>query len=65
MTGLEWENFRKLDNEEYIVEKNKEFIKYYQEKKKMGYSPILNLKEIEKLINEITLFLNLNILKKC
>lgn len=56
MTGLEWENFHKLDNEEYIIEKNKEFIKYYQEKKKNGYNPILTLTEIQTLINEITSF---------
>lgn len=29
MTGLEWENFEKYDNKEYIVEQNTEFIKYY------------------------------------
>ena len=28
MTGLEWENFEKYDNKEYIVEQNTEFIKY-------------------------------------
>lgn len=34
MTGLEWENFEKYDSNEYIVEKNTEFIKYYEEKVK-------------------------------
>ena len=56
MTGLEWENFVKLDNEEYILEKNEEFIKYYKKKKKEGYRSILDLKQMQVLINEITQF---------
>ena len=56
MTGKEWENFKKIDNEEYIIEKNEEFIKYYNEKKKEGYRPILDLKQMQVLINEITQF---------
>lgn len=56
MTGLEWENFEKLDSKEYLVENNQEFLKYFYDKIKNNYSPILDLKEIQQLINEITNF---------
>ena len=56
MTGLEWENFEKLDRKEYIVDKNNEFLKYYYDKITKGYSPILNLGEIQELIDNITKF---------
>lgn len=56
MTGLEWDNFRKLDSEEYIILKNEDFLKYYQEKCTKGYYPILNLNEIQGLIYKITEF---------
>ena len=56
MTGLEWENFEKYDSKEYIVEKNTEFIKYYEEKVKEGYHPTLNLDEIQKLIDKLAMF---------
>lgn len=56
MTGLEWENFLKLDSEEYVIEKNEDFLKFYQQRKKEGYFLILNLKEIQMLIDEVTRF---------
>lgn len=56
MTGLEWDNFHKLDREEYIIMKNEEFLKYYRKNLEEGYNPILNLKEMQVLINEITKF---------
>ena len=28
MTGLEWENFKKLNSEEYTIDKNKQFINF-------------------------------------
>ena len=56
MTGLEWENFKKLNNEEYKIDRNKEFINYYQENKDKGYYMILNIREIQMLIDDITRF---------
>lgn len=56
MTGLEWENFEKYDNKEYIVEQNTEFIKYYEEKLKEGYYPALDLNEIQNLIDKLAMF---------
>lgn len=56
MTGLEWENFEKYDNKEYIVEQNTEFIKYYEEKLKEGYYPVLDLNEIQNLIDKLAMF---------
>lgn len=56
MTGLEWENFEKYDNKEYIVEQNTEFIKYYKEKLKEGYYPVLDLNEIQNLIDKLAMF---------
>lgn len=56
MTGLEWENFEKYDNKEYIVEQNTEFIKYYEAKLKEGYYPALDLNEIQNLIDKLAMF---------
>ncbi len=56
MTGLEWENFEKYDNKEYIVEQNAEFIKYYEAKLKEGYYPVLDLNEIQNLIDKLAMF---------
>ena len=56
MTGLEWENFEKYDNKEYIVEQNSEFIKYYEEKLKEGYYPTLDLNEIQNLVDKLAMF---------
>ena len=56
ITGLEWENFNKYDNKEYIVKQNTEFIKYYEEKLKEGYYTALDLNEIQNLIDKLAMF---------
>ena len=49
-------NFYKLDNKEYILEKNQEFMFWYNQKIKEGYQPFLSLKELQKLMYEIVSF---------
>lgn len=55
MTGLEIENFYKLDKKEYVLERNKEFLKVY---KKMleDNCCYLEIDELQNLIDEIVLF---------
>lgn len=56
MTGLEIDNFYKLDDKRYILEENKEFLKWYRDMLKNEFHPILDLKQMQKLINSIVLF---------
>lgn len=46
--------FYESDNQEYIIEKNYDFLNWYEEKMKKGYRPYLNLNKIQELINKIT-----------
>lgn len=56
MTGLEWDNFSKLDKQEYIVKKNPKFLSQYRTMKKKKFHTILDLDEIQDLIDRITRF---------
>lgn len=56
MTVLEWENFRALDERKYILEENKEFLKYYLRMHKQGFKSIIDIYHIQRLINEIVEF---------
>lgn len=56
MLGIEWDNFEKLDNQEYIVKKNPKFLSQYNSMVKKGFNTILDLDEIQELINNITYF---------
>lgn len=53
MTGVEWENFEKLNDQKYILVKNKVFMRDYQQKFK---EITLDLNEIQTLINWLTQF---------
>ncbi len=56
MLGIEWENFEKLDNKEYIVKRNPKFLSHFNRMRKKNFSTILSLNEIQDLINQITRF---------
>lgn len=56
MLGIEYENFKKLNKQEYIVKKNPKFLSQYREMKKKKFYTILDLDEIQDLINRITYF---------
>lgn len=56
MTGLEIENFYKLNEEKYILEKNKEFIELYKDMLKKDLHPMLDLSQMQQLIYDIVSF---------
>lgn len=56
MTGLEIENFYKLNEEKYILEKNKEFIELYKNMLKKDLHPMLDLSQMQQLIYDIVSF---------
>lgn len=56
MTGLEIENFYKLNEEKYILEKNKEFIELYKDMFKKDLHPMLDLSQMQQLIYDIVSF---------
>ncbi len=51
MTYAEYDRFKNNDEKKYIVEKNKEFLTWYNEKLENGYHPYLDLKGLQHLIN--------------
>lgn len=55
MTGLEIENFYKLDKKEYVLENNKEFLKIYKEMIEKN-SCYLKIEQLQNLIDEIVSF---------
>ena len=56
MTGLEFNNFMSLDKRKYILEENKEFLKWYSEMEKQGFKSFINICQMQDLINQITMF---------
>lgn len=56
MLGIEWENFEKLDKQEYIVKRNPKFLSQYRAMKKKNFYTILSLNEIQDFIDSITRF---------
>lgn len=56
MTIAEYENFFKADKKEYILEENKEFLKYYNQKLKNGYNSRLNIEEMQDFMEQIKIF---------
>ena len=55
MIGFEIENFYKLDKKEYVLEKNKEFLKIYKEMIEKN-SCYLEIEQLQNLIDEIVSF---------
>lgn len=51
MTYKEYDRFKNNDEKKYIVEKNKEFLNWYNEKLENGYHPYLDLKGLQHLID--------------
>ena len=56
MYGIEIDNFFNSDNKEYILEKNQEFINWYNQKLNEGFHSILTPKQIQHMIEKIVLF---------
>lgn len=56
MTGLEMDIFYKMDKKEYRLKNNLEFMKWYLTLEEQGFTPIINLKEMQNLIEEIATF---------
>lgn len=56
MTGLEIDNFFKLDDKRYVLENNLEFINWYNKKLKEGYYSILDIKQMQRLIDFVVFF---------
>lgn len=54
MTDLEVNNFYGLDKEEYILSKNDEFLNWLSINKKNGYTRLINIEELQKLIDCIS-----------
>ena len=54
MTIEEAERFYKKDIKEYELERNKEFINWLKNKTNSGYHNFISIKELQKLINNIT-----------
>ena len=56
ITGLEWDNFFRMDDERYILKNNKSFLTWYRELEKDGFYFKLNLEQMQNLIDKIALF---------
>jgi len=56
MTGLEYENFCKADDRRYILKENNEFMDWYLNMKKQGFSSIIDINQMQNLINNIVMF---------
>lgn len=56
MTGLEIENFYKQDEKRYILGKNQEILDLCLKMEKDGFRPIINIEQMQKFMNEITMF---------
>lgn len=56
MLGIEWENFKKLNKQEYIVRKNPKFLTQYNAMIKKNFDTILDLDEIQTFIDTVTQF---------
>ena len=55
ITGLEWDNFFRMDDERYILKNNKSFLTWYRELEKDGFYFKLNLEQMQNLIDKIAL----------
>jgi len=56
MGGIEFENFYNRDKQKYILDKNYDFLEWYLKKKKQGFTPIINIKEMQNFIYKLVAF---------
>lgn len=56
MLGIEFNNFYVLDRKKYILEKNYDFLEWYSKMNKQDFTPIIDIKEMQRLINKIVAF---------
>jgi len=56
MYQVEKDNFFALDNKEYILKDNKDFMKWYNEKIKQGFYSILTIEQLQDMIEKVVLF---------